>query len=287
MQKRFFRGFRPWYDDSADFNTNAKSYYDYLARHNKFLKWVESCINRLLKRDVEIKDTVTIDLTKTGNWQDNCECTNADCTECGCICYDDVITLSADVIFSKQYTENLNSYFTGTTIQVINGSKQVSDGLWSPNYDAFLNYEFSWIRNKFSALDTEISNIKTDITNMKADILNLQTDVASIKNEIANIKTDIINMKTDISNLRSDLTALTNTVTANHTLVTSAIQKILDNLYSSGAINSTDIETYGFNNNRVIANGNINLFGATDQGNYFIRTNTGATENDVIVGVGT
>lgn len=41
------RRFAPWYDDRADYNTDAKSYYDYLARNNKLMDAIISLINEL------------------------------------------------------------------------------------------------------------------------------------------------------------------------------------------------------------------------------------------------
>lgn len=64
-----------------------------------------------------------------------------------------------------------------------------------------------------------------------------------------------------------------------------ALQKILDNLYASGAITTNDRSSYEFNPNRSIASGNINLFGGTADGDSFIRTNNGETENDVTAGI--
>lgn len=42
--------FRPFYDDIADYNTNAKSYYDYLARFNGFLSTFVDFVNDLALR---------------------------------------------------------------------------------------------------------------------------------------------------------------------------------------------------------------------------------------------
>lgn len=56
------------------------------------------------------------------------------------------------------------------------------------------------------------------------------------------------------------------------------VDKIIQNLINSGAWNTT---TDNFNTGRNIATGNINLFGGSKDGNSFIRTNSGATENDI------
>lgn len=43
------RRFAPWYDDRADYNTDAKSYYDYLARSNKVFDAIVYMINEIKK----------------------------------------------------------------------------------------------------------------------------------------------------------------------------------------------------------------------------------------------
>lgn len=65
-----------------------------------------------------------------------------------------------------------------------------------------------------------------------------------------------------------------------------AFIKVLQNLESSGAWSHTgaDILSGGFVSNRNIATGNINIFGGTPDGNSFIRTNDGRTDNDLAGG---
>ena len=65
--------------------------------------------------------------------------------------------------------------------------------------------------------------------------------------------------------------------------IESALTKIIANLNSSGAW--TGGLTGGFNSGRNIATGNINIFGGATDGNSFIRTNNGQTENDLAGGL--
>ena len=62
------RHFRPWYDDDADYNTNAKSYYDYLGFRIAQIDAIIDAINKLLKRDVKTNNSNSINLTKLGDW---------------------------------------------------------------------------------------------------------------------------------------------------------------------------------------------------------------------------
>lgn len=79
------RHFRPWYDDDADYNTNAKSYYDYLGFRIAQLDAIIDAINKLIKRDIKTNQTNTVDLQKLGDWSN-----------------DDIITLLANVKVSHE-----------------------------------------------------------------------------------------------------------------------------------------------------------------------------------------
>lgn len=79
------RHFRPWYDDDADYNTNAKSYYDYLGFRIGQLDAIIDAINKLIKRNIKTNQTNTVDLQKLGDWSS-----------------DDIITLLANVKVSHE-----------------------------------------------------------------------------------------------------------------------------------------------------------------------------------------
>lgn len=66
-----------------------------------------------------------------------------------------------------------------------------------------------------------------------------------------------------------------------------ALTNLLQNLKDSGAWNQTGSTIFegSLKSGRNIATGNINLFGGTTDGNSFIRTNSGSTENDLAGGV--
>ena len=66
-------------------------------------------------------------------------------------------------------------------------------------------------------------------------------------------------------------------------LLESTLNKIIANLEKSGAW--TGGLSGNFNSGRDIATGNINIFGGATDGNSFIRTNNGKTENDLAGGL--
>lgn len=65
---RHHGGYRPWYDNQADYNTNAKSYYDYLGYRARLLDTLIEFCNQLFDRDLQVEDTDSVDLTKVGDW---------------------------------------------------------------------------------------------------------------------------------------------------------------------------------------------------------------------------
>lgn len=62
------------------------------------------------------------------------------------------------------------------------------------------------------------------------------------------------------------------------------LQKIINNLYDSGAITSDDPKDFEFKDDRDIATGNINVFSNKPDNDWFIRTQNGKLENDVTIG---
>lgn len=238
----------PVYDDKADYNTNSKSYYDYLARFwNYILKWITYVINRLLRRNIAVKDTASIDFVKEGDWIDNSKCKPHN--------YDDITTLSANVIISKATETRSMPHLSITTFTIPNGSKIKEDGVWSPDYMSILD-----------ALDKDIGDIKQDIANIYNEIQNIYNEIAGIKNDITNIKNDIQDIRNIINN-QGD-----------------AIQKIINNLYESGAITTNNINNYEFVTGRNIATGNINHYLQSIGGTLFIKT-TKSDANASVMGV--
>nr|DAW32403.1 MAG TPA: hypothetical protein [Caudoviricetes sp.] len=78
-----------------------------------------------------------------------------------------------------------------------------------------------------------------------------------------------------------------NTLKNEYNQLKGAFEKLLQDLKDSGAWNQTggNIFEGSLRPDRHIATGNINLFGGTVDGNAFIRTNNGKTENDLAGGI--
>lgn len=167
-----YRDYKPWYDDKADYNTNAQSYYDYLARFNRFLHDIVEQINRLLRRNIEFDDSNSIDFTKLGDWLEHGECDN----------YDDLIKVSAVVIISKASEQKTLKSTTQKSFTVPNGSKIKNDGVWSPDYWKLLD-----------ALDKAMTDVQNEIKNIKSRLDNIENDVKNLKNAIQKILNNLYN----------------------------------------------------------------------------------------------
>lgn len=158
------RRFEPHYSMRADYNTNAKSYYDYLARFPWMFKVIQDVENRLLARNIETVKTLSINLKKIGDWIGKDD---------PCCLYDDVIKLQADVIISALKETITLANIKGSPFDVNNGTKIVNDGVWSPDYENALG---------------GINNTVGDINKQIGDIIN---NINDIYNKIENINSNL------------------------------------------------------------------------------------------------
>ena len=159
----------PLYVDKANYNTNAPSYYDYLARMlNYMLGQLEYAVNRTLRRNIKFTDTFSIDFSKIGDWVNNGKCLPNN--------FDDDIDISAVVNISEQ-TETIEfKYLKLKKFVIANGSKIKSDGVWSPDYIDVLKQ-----------LDNEIHDINNELDTINQAITNINNQIIDIYNKINNI----------------------------------------------------------------------------------------------------
>ena len=167
---------QPWYDDRKDYNTNAPSYYDYLARFNYFLREITDFINRLARRNINVKDTSTVDLTKTGDWTSQ-----------------DIIEIKADVNVS-----------TNTNQSYQNAIKVLTDGLYVSDF----TNEITKLKQKDIDLQSQINNLNNEITKLKEKDTDLQNQINLISTTVMNQGKDITNIKTSISDINKMIESL-------------------------------------------------------------------------------
>lgn len=207
----------------VDYNLNALSYYHYLGRWNDDITTIFDLIDRLLKRDLTVESTPTIEFIKEGSWRRHGDC----------LTYDDIINLKANVVLSKKTREMTLEYFQ-EKITLVNSLSIETDGLYSPDYLPYLNL----LMKEAERVNTEINNIKKEIENIK------------------NQNTTIVN----------------------------AIQQIIDNLYSTGAITNNTFN-FEFLPNRNVVTGNMTFFSTDRDGSHFLKGAKDNTNYDISAGV--
>lgn len=123
----------------------------------KIGEWTVQDMALVNSRDLNVIDTASIDLTKSGSWP------NGDATE----------SIKADVNISKA-SETINLPHAGGTATVSNGSKIKSDGLWSPDYAQALQHIDNNLQNVTKGLQEIVNNLynsgainSNDIDNFK------------------------------------------------------------------------------------------------------------------------
>lgn len=283
---------QPWYDDRRDYNTNAPSYYDYLANFNHLIKSIVELLNRVARRNVQVEDTNCIDLTKINDWIDE---GNA------CHTWHDEIILKAEVILST-YQKAIN--FDGKSYNIENALECLPSGLYSPNYLPFLEKLLAKINKEILdriAADEELDRKITAEKNARIDAdkaLGVRIDNETnarqnadtalgqrIDNETSARQNADTALGQRIDNEASTRQNADSALSNRITVLESALTKVLTDLKGSGAWTSGDnVLTGAMSANRHIASGNINLFTGTTDGNTFIRTTSGSNENDATIG---
>lgn len=132
------------------------------------------------------------------------------------------------------------------------------------------------IQKHLEAIDKLLQNHEQRITKIENDIKNIKQEIKQLGDEITNVKKDISNIHNQITNIQQQLGSSND-----------ALQKILQQLKQIGVWNQTGGTIFEgqFAPGMGIAGGNINVFGGTQDGGSWIRTNNGQTENDITAGI--
>ena len=309
--------YQPWYDDRRDYNTNAPSYYDYLA-HQKFLSdEAIELINRNARRNFYVTDTNSIDLSKKGDWVDNENpCTGKDWQpkQRERYYYDDIVEIVADL---KVSTQKVDVTISGMTQKCPNVLRVLTDGAFVPDYTSFI----ADLRNRVSSTENEITrlnnrtytqtetntfkpaiegnlnngnqiNFKGDVKKSNATLwhtykYNNQDSYLTYQSQNAlSINSDGLYVPDNDPIINKLVKDITNEKAENAKLRT-ALQKIITNLHQAGAITSDNIDNFTFNNNTYIANGNINVYAKQANSTTLIKTHNTSTnkEGDIVVGL--
>lgn len=309
--------YQPWYDDRRDYNTNAPTYYDYLA-HQKFLSnEAIDLINRNARRNFYVTDTNSVNLTKNGDWVDKENpCTSKDWqpTQRERYYYDDIVEIVADLKVSSQ---KVDVTIAGMTQKCPNVLRVLTDGAFVPDYASFI----ADLRNRVSSAENEITRLnnrtytQTETNSFKPAItgnLNHGNQIAFKGDVKKSAQTTQKTCQTsdgriyktyaaandltifndglycpDNTQLFTQLATDLKNAQAENSKLRSALQKIVTNLHQAGAITSDNIDNFNFNNNTFIANGNINIYAKNANSATLIKTHATSTNKtgDIVVGL--
>lgn len=260
--------FNPWYDDRRDYNTNAPSYYDYLANTNRYLDKLTWLTNRVARRNINVQSTNAIHYTKEFDWIDENK-------ERG-INWHDVINLKCELVLSKlvkrlQYQQLDGRYkdLEGPNSLVIE-----NDGLYNPD---FTNYLLE-LNKDLRALNTKIDNLKADI--LRAVDEKTKEFERRIDEKINNIRVPEQNQQVNETKVNELIENKLTEIKPKVDNINRAVEKIVTNLNTSGATDGTELATFNLVSN--IAHGNINIY-TTENKQGYITTRKVEGENDLWV----
>ncbi len=160
--------YRPWYDSNADYNTNSKSYFDYLARESVEITEIINLLNRIARRNLEVKDTDSIDFSKIGDWISENDCDK----------YSDVIQLFADLKISKQEQKYVFDKLKVKEYELKNILKVLNDGAYAPDFTNVIN-----------AIGEEIQDLEKQIKDVNDSITNILKEIEKIWEKISELET--------------------------------------------------------------------------------------------------
>ncbi len=260
--------YQPWYDDRRDYNTNAPSYYDYLANTNRYLDKLTWLTNRVARRNINVQSTNAIKYTKEYDWIDENK-------ERG-INWHDVINLKCELVLSKlvkrlQYQQLDGQY---KDLESPNSLIIENDGLYNPD-----------VTNYLLELNKDVRALNTKIDKLKADILRAVDEKTKeferrIDEKINNIRVPEQNQQVNETKVNELIDNKLNGIKPKVDNINRAVEKIVNNLNTSGATDGTELATFNLVSN--IAHGNINIY-TTENKQGYITTRKVEGENDLWV----
>lgn len=145
----------------------------------------------------------------------------------------------------------------------------------------YIDAEIAKVNKKIAELEKKLDDEVARLDKRITDLNNkLEKDIKKLDDRITKEVETLNNRITTENNaLKEQIQALKD----KNNGLENALRKIIENLEGSGAWSGG--LTGGFNQGRNLATGNINIFGGTPDGNSFIRTNNGSTENDLSGGI--
>lgn len=166
--------YQPWYDDERDYNTNAPSYYDYLANSVNLEKVQTNAINELLVRDVDFLDSDEIHVDKITDWH------NDDPN------HQNKTSFKAHVITSPK---TLTYSIDNVDYQASNALKVLDSGLYTPDYSQVISRQTASLNE--TSTTAKRAETKADKAQKTADTAKTTADQNTTKiNSLTNTKQD-------------------------------------------------------------------------------------------------
>nr|DAF24906.1 MAG TPA: tail fiber protein [Caudoviricetes sp.] len=261
--------YQPWYDDRRDYNTNAPSYYDYLANTNRYLDKLTWLTNRVARRNINVQSTNAIHYTKEFDWIDEGK-------ERG-INWHDIINLKCELVLSKLVKRLQYQQLDGTYKYLESSNSLIieNDGLYNPD-----------VTNYLLELNKDVIALNTKMENLKADILRAVDEKTKeferrIDEKINNIRVpDNQNQQVNETKVNELIDNKLTEIKPKVDNINRAVEKIVYNLNTSGATDGTELATFNIISN--IAHGNINIY-TTENKQGYITTRKIEGENDLWV----
>lgn len=260
--------YQPWYDDRRDYNTNALSYYDYLANTNRYLDKLTWLTNRVARRNINVQSTNAILYTKEFDWIDEGKERGSN--------WHDVINLKCELLLSKLVKRLQYQQLDGTYKDLESPNSLIieNDGLYNPD-----------VTNYLLELNKDVRALNTKIDNLKADILKAVDEKTKeferrIDEKINNIRVPEQNQQVNETKVNELIDNKLTEIKPKVDNINRAVEKIVTNLNTSGATDGTELATFNLVSN--IAHGNINIY-TTENKQGYITTRRVEGENDLWV----
>lgn len=194
---------------------------------------------------------------------------------------DDFVALESEFEDYKNALTELLEYLVPLLIRRYMESKEADDW-FNKKADIYYNkiikpYIDNEINKVNQRIDREVAGLNERITQLDNKLV---SEINKLDNKI-NEKVRELNER--ITNENNKLKQEIQTLKEQGSKSEQALQKIITNLEQSGAWSGG--LTGGFTQGRNLATGNINIFGGTPDGDSFIRTNSGQSENDLAGGI--
>lgn len=197
--------FQPWYDDRRDYNTNAPTYYDYLANINSLPASEVELINRVAKRNFTVKNPNNcFTLTKKGDW-----ISEGDKGDNGQSSWHYNVELEGNVNLE---TDPEAQDFNAKHYELPNAITCKDGGLYAPQYRPILE-------SMQEDLNTLGKHHTDYVTYNDKKIFQLTTEMEELKNKYLEM-------------------------TTKYTILVTAVQKFVDNLNYNGNATTNNIETF-------------------------------------------